>query len=369
MSSLAERTRRRALALFQKKDGEKKNDAREAEKIDTETNENNGKEPKEENGDEPNQDTSKKKLTATKAGAKATTEPATSRTGGISDLNNEGEPSERDSLKRSAALVGRLRTNTLGLFQRSTAAQEPVLSPREVEGTAEKTGWMRIEVGGTWKSWKERWFVLKEAKLFYSTTDTSKELSAKIDLFDATLSLEERYTNNEFEMRTCVVVSDKERTKERGVRQCYMFADEYFDTVKWLEAMQRSLRRVLREERRRARAGASSPGDKGTTRGKESSVLSASAPGICAVGQPRLHAGADGRAGGGQRLWLSSSSAPHRGQTTPTMNSNEEVPVMRREEGSYVAAEERGEGESQVAGESAQEEGEAVDHVQGTVEE
>jgi hypothetical protein len=37
-------------------------------------------------------------------------------------------------------------------------------------------------------------------------------------------------------------------------RQYYLFAEEYFATGKWLEAMKRSVSRVVREERRRERA-------------------------------------------------------------------------------------------------------------------
>lgn len=42
--------------------------------------------------------------------------------------------------------------------------------------------------------------------------------------------------------------------RKQAVRKYYLFAEEYFATGKWLEAMKLSVARVAREERRRMRA-------------------------------------------------------------------------------------------------------------------
>lgn len=78
-------------------------------------------------------------------------------------------------------------------------------------------------------------------------------------------------------MRTCLVITCREATRGSGgackqvVRKYYLFAEEYFATGKWLEAMKLSVARVAREERRRMRAEsceaatASGQGDAGLT--------------------------------------------------------------------------------------------------------
>ena len=82
-------------------------------------------------------------------------------------------------------------------------------------------------------------------------------------------------------MRTCLVITCREATRgsavsprKQVVRTYYLFAEEYFATGKWLEAMKLSVARVAREERRRMRtescevataSGGGGQGDAGLT--------------------------------------------------------------------------------------------------------
>ncbi|ELR17763.1 uncharacterized protein ACA1_065830 [Acanthamoeba castellanii str. Neff] len=228
------------------------------------------------------------------AGAKRTKQKkkVTLRTAdGTRTTNNESDEKKAsgtaaaEQRERRPTLVGRLRTHSLAnifkLVSAEPAAEQEgaLLDPADAEGPAERDG-LLFKEGGQWKTWKQRWFILKNAKLFYRAADSTK-LLGKIDLLNAKLSLEERYTNPEFEMRTCLVITCREATRGSGgavsprkqvVRKYYLFAEAYFATGKWLEAMKLSVARVAREERRRMRAesceaasGGGGRGDAGLT--------------------------------------------------------------------------------------------------------
>ncbi len=94
------------------------------------------------------------------------------------------------------------------------------------------------------------------------------------------------------------------------VRKYYLFAEEYFATGKWLEAMKLSVARVAREERRRMRAESC---EVATASGQGDTVLTSSG-----------------------RLWTSSTLTPtaHRpdGATNDAKNEEETTTTTRENE-------------------------------------
>jgi serine/threonine protein kinase len=104
--------------------------------------------------------------------------------------------------------------------------------------TAEKVGYMMKE-GGSIKTWKKRWFVLKDGELSYYKSDKDKEVTGVITLDSATAihKGERKKHPNYFEIVT--------------PSRCYAFSAETEDSrTEWVSALLREWKKVQNTNRK-----------------------------------------------------------------------------------------------------------------------
>jgi len=107
---------------------------------------------------------------------------------------------------------------------------------------ADKEGWMTKQ-GGSIKTWKKRWFVLKGNKLYYFKGKTDDDAKGLIDLEADTLVRNES-DNKKVNKKSANMLSIQAQGW-KGRRCFYMFPDSHTEQIEWIEALRANIRKCF----------------------------------------------------------------------------------------------------------------------------